>query len=35
VAPDGTQMVLDEDEFAALDLDVETRRQARTVLEGL
>jgi hypothetical protein len=35
VAPDGKQMVLDEDEFAALDLDVETRRQARTALEGL
>ena len=25
VAPDGTQTVLDEDEFAAIDLDAETR----------
>jgi predicted RNA-binding protein associated with RNAse of E/G family len=33
VAPDGTQTVLDEDEFAALDLDAETRQQARAALE--
>jgi predicted RNA-binding protein associated with RNAse of E/G family len=35
VAPDGTQTVLDEDEFAALSLDAETRRQARGALEKL
>ena len=35
VAPDGTQTVLDEDEFAALDLDVETRQKARAALEEL
>jgi uncharacterized protein len=35
VAPDGTQTVQDEDEFAALDLDAETRRQARAALEEL
>jgi hypothetical protein len=35
VAPDGTQTVLDEDEFAALDLDAETRVQARAALEEL
>ena len=35
MAPDGTQTVLDEDEFAALDLDAETRRQARTALKEL
>lgn len=35
VAPDGTQTVLDEDEFAALDLDAETRQQARAALEEL
>jgi predicted RNA-binding protein associated with RNAse of E/G family len=35
VAPDGTQMVLDEDEFAALDLDVETRHQAGAALVEL
>jgi predicted RNA-binding protein associated with RNAse of E/G family len=35
VAPDGTQTVLDEDEFAALDLDAKTRRQARTALREL
>jgi protein associated with RNAse G/E len=28
VAPDGTQRVLDENEFAGLDLDAETRQQA-------
>jgi hypothetical protein len=35
VAPDGTQTVLDEDEFAALVLDAETRRQARAALKEL
>ncbi len=35
VAPDGTQTVLDEDEFAALDLDAETRQQARAALDEL
>jgi predicted RNA-binding protein associated with RNAse of E/G family len=35
VAPGGTQTVLDEDEFAALDLDVETRQQAGAALEEL
>jgi uncharacterized protein len=35
VAPDGTQTVLDEDEFAALDLDTETRTRARAALEDL
>jgi uncharacterized protein len=35
VAPDGTQTVLDEDEFAALDLDTETRSRARAALEEL
>ena len=35
VAPDGTQKVLDEHEFAALGLDAETRQQARAPLEEL
>ena len=35
VAPDGTQNVLDEEEFAALDLDAETRSRARAALEEL
>jgi hypothetical protein len=35
VAPDGTQTVLDEDEFATLDLDTETRSRARAALEEL
>jgi Protein of unknown function (DUF402). len=35
VAPDGAQTVLDEDEFAALDLDTETRSRARAALEEL
>jgi predicted RNA-binding protein associated with RNAse of E/G family len=35
VAPDRSQTVMDEDEFAALDLDAETRRQARAALEEL
>jgi len=35
VAPDGTQTVLDEDEFAALDLDADTRQQARAALYEL
>ncbi|HEY5156830.1 MAG TPA: DUF402 domain-containing protein [Anaerolineales bacterium] len=35
VAPDGSQTVLDEDEFDALELEGETRRQAWAGLEGL
>jgi len=35
VTPDGTQTVLDEDEFAALDLDAKTRQQARAALGEL
>jgi hypothetical protein len=35
VAPDRTQIVLDEDEFAALDLDAGTRQQARAALKEL
>jgi uncharacterized protein len=35
VDPDGTQTVLDEDEFAALDLDAETRSRARAALAEL
>jgi predicted RNA-binding protein associated with RNAse of E/G family len=35
VAADGSQAVLDEDEFAALDLDAETRSRARAALEEL
>ncbi|MGB8215213.1 MAG: DUF402 domain-containing protein [Anaerolineales bacterium] len=35
VAPDGTQTVLDEDEFAALHLDAETEAKARAALEEL
>jgi predicted RNA-binding protein associated with RNAse of E/G family len=35
VAPDGMQTVMDEDEFAALDLDAETRQQAWAALEAL
>ncbi|MGD0750973.1 MAG: DUF402 domain-containing protein [Anaerolineales bacterium] len=35
VALDGTQTILDEDEFAALDLDTKTRSQARAALEDL
>ena len=35
VAPDGSQAVLDEDEFAALGLDAETRSKARAALEEL
>ncbi len=35
VTPDGAQTVLDEDEFAALDLDAETRSRARAALEEL
>jgi protein associated with RNAse G/E len=35
VAPDRTQTVLDEEEFAALDLDMETRQHARAALEEL
>ena len=35
VDPDGRQTLLDEDEFAALELDPETRRQALAGLEQL
>jgi predicted RNA-binding protein associated with RNAse of E/G family len=35
VDPQGRQTVLDEDEFAALDLDAATRRQARAALKEL
>jgi uncharacterized protein len=35
VDPDGTQTVLDEDEFAALDLDEKTKSKARAALEEL
>jgi uncharacterized protein len=35
VSPDGTQTILDEDEFAALDLDAHTRSQARAAMEEL
>jgi len=35
VSPDGTQTVLDENEFAALDLDTQTRHQARVALGKL
>jgi protein associated with RNAse G/E len=35
VAPDGTQALLDEDEFTALGLDAKTRQQARAALEEL
>jgi hypothetical protein len=35
VAPDGAQTVLDEDEFAALKLDANTRSRARAALNEL
>jgi len=35
VAPDGTQTIMDEDEFAALDLDAHTLSRARSALEEL
>lgn len=35
VAPDGAQMVLDEDEFLELSMDVMTRAQAAAALEEL
>ena len=35
VAPDGTQTVLDEDEFLELPMDVMTRAQAISALEKL
>ncbi len=35
VFPDGRQVVLDEDEFAALPLDPQTRKQARQALAAL
>ncbi|MBA4380779.1 MAG: DUF402 domain-containing protein [Anaerolinea sp.] len=35
IAPDGAQTVLDEDEFATLDLDPDTRSRAQQALEEL
>jgi predicted RNA-binding protein associated with RNAse of E/G family len=35
VAPDGSQAILDEDEFAGLDLDAKTRANALAALEEL
>jgi protein associated with RNAse G/E len=35
VYPDGRQLILDEDEFAALAIDEETRAQARAALKEL
>ncbi len=35
VVPDGTQTIMDEDEFAALDLDAYTISRARSALEEL
>jgi predicted RNA-binding protein associated with RNAse of E/G family len=35
VAPDGTQTVLDEDEFTALDLDANTKSRAQAALKEL
>ena len=35
VAPDGTQTILDQDEFEALQLDPETRSQALAAMEEL
>lgn len=35
VSPDGTQTVLDEDEFAALEIDAAERARARGALEEL
>jgi len=35
VAPDGTQTVLDEDEFAALNLDAKTRQKVLAALDEL
>ena len=35
ISPDGTQTLLDEDEFAALDLDTETCHQALVALDEL
>jgi protein associated with RNAse G/E len=35
VTPDGRQSVLDEDEFSALAIDVETRSKALAVLDDL
>ena len=35
VSPDGMQTILDEDEFAALDLDAHIRLQARAAMEEL
>jgi predicted RNA-binding protein associated with RNAse of E/G family len=35
VAPEGTQTVLDENEFTALDLDTQTKSKAKAALEEL
>jgi predicted RNA-binding protein associated with RNAse of E/G family len=35
VDPDGTQTILDEDEFAALDVDAQTKSKARAALREL
>ncbi len=35
ISPEGFQTILDEDEFTALDLDKQTRRQARAAIEEL
>jgi uncharacterized protein len=35
IAPDGTQTILDEDEFAALDLDADTSTRALAALDEL
>lgn len=35
IYPDGRQLVLDEDEFACLNLDADTRRKALDALAGL
>ena len=35
INPDGSSLILDEDEFAALELDAETRRRAREAVTKL
>jgi predicted RNA-binding protein associated with RNAse of E/G family len=35
VSPDGTQIILDEDEFAAIDLDANTKSRAQAALNEL
>ena len=35
INPDGSSLILDEDEFAALELDAETRRRAREAVTEL